>query len=103
MNSVIIFGVFWTVYGAAGLLGFQIIPEKYKGHDWTKGYIHRRGASWIMLGVPWLVLCMISYGRDMSKTAVMFLLLVLAIPALGYAFFLERKYKALLRGNGGLP
>ena len=39
MNVLLYLGIFWTLYGLAGLLGWQRINNKYKGYDWTKKYI----------------------------------------------------------------
>ena len=52
MNVLFVLGIFWTVYGMAGLLGWQRINDKYKGYDWTKKYIRCLGISWLMLGIP---------------------------------------------------
>ena len=38
MNVLLYLGIFWTLYGLAGLLGWQRINNKYKGYDWTKKY-----------------------------------------------------------------
>lgn len=55
VNVILIMSDFWVIYGIAGILGFQVIRSEYKGHDWTKTYVRLLGASWLMLGVPWLL------------------------------------------------
>ena len=55
MNVLLYLGIFWTLYGLAGLLGWQRINNKYKGYDWTKKYIRCLGISWLMLGIPCLI------------------------------------------------
>lgn len=45
MGIVLGLGIFWTQYSIAGILGFQVLDEKYKNYDWTATYIHQRGIS----------------------------------------------------------
>ena len=54
MNIILITGLFATIYGIAGILGFQIISARHRGHGWTKKYIRSQGISWLLLGIPWL-------------------------------------------------
>lgn len=67
MGVILALGILWTLRGIAGILGFQVINEKYKNHDWTASYIRYRGKSWLMIGIPWLILYLLTYGRDINK------------------------------------
>lgn len=96
MKTILALGIFWIGYGIAGLFGLQVIPEKYKGKDWTKSYIRYRGISWIMIGIPWLILYMIIRDRNLGTFIMSFLLIVCAIPSLVCSIADERKYKAML-------
>ena len=99
MNVLFFMSVFWILYGIAGLLGFQNIPAKYKGHSWTKDYIHSQGLNWLILGLPWfrfyLVRTFLLAEIDTTGMSVIILLL-LSIPALIVSICTEKKYKAML-------
>ena len=97
MGVLLSLSIFWIVYGCVGLFGFQIIPNKYKGFDWTKSYIRFRGASWLMLGVPFLALFLAARNFEMNAVIVMLLMVILALPSIIYSFVFERKYKARLK------
>lgn len=56
MPVFLILGIFFTLYGAAGLCGFQRIAERYKYKSWTKSYVRACGIGWLMLGIPWILL-----------------------------------------------
>lgn len=96
MKSVFYISLFWTIYGFAGLFGFQIIPEKYKEYSWTKEYIRFRGKSWLMVGMPYLCLCFVEPLLDLSVEQISVALVVLGIPSVVYSLVKERKYKSML-------
>ena len=100
MGVILVLSIFWIGYGIAGLIGFQNIPAKYKGHSWTKDYIRKQGVTWLVLGLPWfgfyLVRTFVVAEANISTRMVVVILLLLAIPALITTIMLGRKYKALL-------
>ncbi|WP_418632339.1 hypothetical protein [Ruthenibacterium lactatiformans] len=100
MNVILVMSLFWIGYGIVGLIGFQNIPEKYKGHSWTKDYIRKQGITWIILGLPWfgfyLVRTFPLSEINISTGNTVVILIMLSIPALIGSIVLERKYKALL-------
>ena len=51
-----VISVFWILYGIAGLLGFENLPEKYKYKSWTPDYIRMNGICKLLLGVGWFIL-----------------------------------------------
>lgn len=99
MRVILWLGIFYTIYGFAGLLGLQNIPEKYKGKDWTKRYIRAKGISWLMIGIPWIVLYCNLNGKDIEKATVMILIILCGIPSVLYSYFNSRKYNAILRSE----
>ena len=100
MNVLLFMSVFWILYGIAGLLGFQNIPVKYKGHSWTKDYIHSQGKNWLILGLPWfgfyLVRTFLLAEIDITAGMSVIILLLLSVPALIVSICTEKKYKAML-------
>lgn len=100
MNVLLFMSVFWILYGIAGLLGFQNIPAKYKGHSWTKDYIRSQGLNWFILGLPWfgfyLVRTFLLAEAAITSGMSVVILLLLSIPALILSVIYEKKYKAML-------
>ena len=97
MSVVLGLGIFWTLYGMTGVLGFQVIDEKHKNHDWTKKYICFRGISWLMIGSPWLILYLLAYVKHIDQLVMCLLILACGIPSIVYSFANERKYTRLLK------
>ena len=100
MNVLLFMSVFWILYGIAGLLGFQNIPAKYKGHSWTKDYIRSQGLTWLILGLPWfglyLVRSFLLAEANITTGQSVVILLLLSIPAVVVSIVYEKKYKAML-------
>lgn len=100
MNVLLFMSVFWILYGIAGLLGFQNIPAKYKGHSWTKDYIRSQGLTWLILALPWfgfsLVRTFLLAEADITTGLSIVILLLLSIPAVVVSIVYEKKYKAML-------
>ena len=100
MNVLLFMSVFWILYGIAGLLGFQNIPAKYKGHSWTKDYIRSQGLTWLILGLPWfgfyLVRTFLLTEADITTGLSIAILLLLSIPAVVVSIVYEKKYKTML-------
>lgn len=94
-----IMSIFWLVYGILGLLGVQVILEEYKGRTWTKSYIRCRGASWVILGIPWLFFYLIVRDMEMNKLIWLIILAAISLPSVIYSIFFERKYKAMLKSE----
>lgn len=97
MNVILYLGVFWTIYGILGIFGFQVINEKYRNHDWTRSYIRYRGISWLMLGIPWLVIYLLANGKDISGPVLCSLLLLCGAPSIAYTMISERKYEHMIQ------
>ena len=97
MESLLTFGIVWTVYGAIGLLfGWQVIPKEHKGKAWTVEYIRFRALCWILMGVPWLILYFVFKSVELSFPEYAALLITAAFPGILYSFKQEKKYKKLL-------
>lgn len=96
MIVILVMGVFWIVYGIAGLLGFQVLPEAYKGKDWSRSYIRFRGISWLMVGVPWLSVYLIFRDMIIDRRTVCIILVLCALPSFIYSIIKERQYRAFL-------
>ena len=99
MTTCINLGIFWTVYGIVGLLGFQVISPRFKGYPWTKKYIRCRGLSWLMLGIPWSILGFVLHKMDIGAGITIFIMLIAALPSLVYSVLLEKKFEELLENE----
>lgn len=96
MEVILMLGIFWTAYGIAGLAGFQHIAQKYQGYSWTRKFKQSCGISWLLLGIPWIVMYVVSLNREPSPLTISVTVVLLGIPSAVYSFRMERKYKAKL-------
>ena len=101
MKVLLFMSVFWTLYGIAGLFGYQNIPKKFKGYSWTKEYIRLQGITWLMLGVPLLMLYLfvnhLIPEENLNAELLVISMLVLAIPSIVFTYKWEKKYKKMLK------
>ena len=96
MNVLLYLGIFWTLYGLAGLLGWQRINNKYKGYDWTKKYIRCLGISWLMLGIPCLIFSRL-YEAGYNTRSMFVLMCVCMLPSLIFTIAVEKKFNAKIK------
>lgn len=97
MAAILNLGIIWTLYGIAGILGFQVIKKEYRNHDWTKKYIRYRGMTWLIFGILLLILYQLTHGRDINKLVMCFLVLLCGAPSFTYAMINDQKYQKLLK------
>lgn len=97
MNTILVIGIIWTLYGIAGLFGLQKIPTKFKEKTWTKRYIRYQGIAWILLGIPWIVLALVTMNKEPGFFIMLPLLLVCTVPGFIYAIVLDRRYTAKIK------
>ena len=101
MKVLLFMSVFWTLYGIAGLFGYQNIPKKFKGYSWTKEYIRLQGITWLMLGVPLLMLYFVVHyfipEENLNAELLVFSMLVLASPSVVFTYKWEKKYEKMLK------
>ena len=95
MNILLFMSVFWTLYGIAGLFEYQNIPKRFKGYSWTKEYIRHQGITWLMLGVPLLMLYLIVNHfipeENLNAGLLVISMLVLASPSVVFTYKWEKK------------
>jgi hypothetical protein len=102
MNVLFNLGLFWSFYGIAGLLGWQLINNKFKGYDWTKQYIRCQGISWLMLGIPCIVFERVFAASD--KSVFLFVLLFICLlPSLIFSIVIDKKYSAKIKDTQNSP
>lgn len=97
MEVIFFMSLFNIGYGIFGLFGKMNIPEKFKGHEWTKNYMKELGIGDILLGIPWLILYFAFKQYDPGYLTIFLLIILLALPSLIYIISIERKYNKLLK------
>lgn len=97
VTTLWVISVFWILYGIAGLLGFQNLPEKYKHKSWTPDYIRINGIGSLLLGVGWFILGFVLRAFLLPPLQALGLGVLFALPAIGYALYADRKTKAWRR------
>lgn len=96
MTVLLWLGIFWTLYGIAGILGVQCVPSKYKNKVWTKQYIRSCGISWLMIGIPWLLLYAVASRYYITWPITAIFIVLFSIPSIIFSARIEKKYKAKL-------
>lgn len=99
MKYLLVLTISWIAYGIAGLFGFQRIPKEFRGRKWTKRYIRQRGISWLMIGIPWLILYCVDAVREIPVGLGMVLIVACGLPAIIYSAYIDRKSRALLKAE----
>ena len=89
--------VFWIGYGILGILGIQNIPERYRYRSWTPDYIRMCGIADLLLGGGWIILSFVLRAVSLTLLQEMGLVLLFALPAVGYALYADRKTKVWRR------
>lgn len=94
MTVLLWLGIFWTIYGVAGVFGIMHIPAKYRNKDWTKRYARLSGISWLMIGIPWIILYAVSVHCHFTWSITAFLIVLLSVPSIVFSICVDRKYRA---------
>ena len=97
MEVLFMMSIFDVAYGVLGLFGKMNIPEKFKGHEWTKDYMKELGIANILLGTSWLILYFAFKQYDPGFAMMFFLIILLALPSFFLVIHIERKYNKLLK------
>lgn len=97
MEVLFMMSIFYIGYGILGLFGKMNIPEKFLNQEWTKDYSKEAGISYILIGVPWLILYFALKQYDPGLMMTFILIIVLALPAFFLSIHIERKYNKMLK------
>ena len=97
MEVLFAMSIFDICYGILGLFGKMNIPEKFKGHEWTKDYIRGLAFSNILLGIPYLILYLAFRQYDPGYLKMFLFIILSGLPALIFIIFHEIKYNKLLK------
>ena len=96
MYILLAISIFYICYGLVGLLGFQLIPKKYRGHSWTKQYKRCCGLAYLLLGIPWLLLTLAQMAGWIGDNPFLAGILLSGAIAFCYCLWFDRKYKQKL-------
>lgn len=97
MSVLFMMSIFYIGYGILGLFGKMNIPEKFRNQEWTKDYSKEAGISYILIGVPWLILYFAFKQYDPGFAITFFLIILLALPSFFLVIHTERKYNKLIK------
>lgn len=89
-------GIFYMIYGVAGILGFQYIPQKYRNRSWTGEFIRSRGIFFLITGALWIFVYIIDSFHRMNWITLAAVLILFSAPPMIYAVRTEKKYKLRL-------
>lgn len=96
MKILLIMSVFWIGYGILGILGVQNIPKKYKLTKYAKEYKKFAGTGWLLLGIPWFIIWIVTHNIDISPLIIVFILVACAIPSAVYTYIGDKKFRKRL-------
>ena len=95
MDTMLMFGVFMTLYGFLGIRGVNAINEEYKGTSFEKEYKKFRGISWLLIGIPWIAIHFLFEYTDLPLVARCLIISASAVPSIWYSVVGDKKYKKL--------
>ena len=95
MDTMLMFGIFWTLYGFLGVIGIQKINEEYKGTSFEKEYKKFVGISWLLSCIPCIARHFLFECTNVLLVIKWLLLAVSAIPSIWYSVVGDKKYKKL--------
>ena len=75
-------GIAYCVYGLLYLLGIPHVAPKYRNRTWTRRYQRTCGIGWLMIGIPWLALYVLSVNCQIAHPLLATLIVVLALPSI---------------------
>ena len=81
------------IYGILGLFGIQSIPTWVQGKSFEKEYKTDSGINFIILGLAWILVFVLSNFVELSSFLMILLAVIAAIPGLLYAVKREKKYQ----------
>ena len=99
MEVLFFMSIFDIGYGILGLFGKMNIPEKFQGHKWTKDYIRGLAISYILLGIPYLILYLAFRQYDPGFMKMFIFIILSGLPSLILIIFHEKKYNKLLKND----
>lgn len=82
MITVLILSIFFIFYGILGLFGIQNIPEVYLDTEFAKSYKRFSGIGWLLLGIPYLVVWIVTHNMGLPPLTIVLILLACGIPSL---------------------
>ena len=95
MKVVMWLGIAYCVYGLLYLLGIPHVAPKYRNRTWTRRYQRSCGIGWLMIGIPWLALYVLSVNCQVAHPLLATLIVVLALPSIFYGFLSEKRFRKI--------
>lgn len=96
MKILLIMSLFWVCYGILGIFGIQNIPNRMKNTEYEKEYKKFAGTGWLLIGIPWFVVWLVTHNKNVTAIYLIIILAVCAIPSMVYTHIGEKKYRRLL-------
>lgn len=93
MSVMLLLGIFWTLYGIAGLMGIQRIPPAYRGKRWARKYARTCGVGWLMIGIPWIILYLLCSYYEVRWSATALFMVLVSLPSILYSTYIEKLYQ----------
>ena len=97
MEILFAMSIFYICYGILGLFGKMVVPEKFKGYEWTKNYSKEQGFSYILIGIPWSILCYAFEKFDPGYVVMFSTIILTALPSFIYGIYIDKKYSKLIK------
>ena len=67
------------------------------GQKWTRSYIRQQGISWLLLGIPWLILWLTLDSSVLDFRLKALLLIAVSLPAFFYTIWMDKAYRKRLK------
>ncbi len=96
MDVTLFLSIIWVINGIAGLLGYQNIPEKFKGYSWTVQYKQMTGISWLILAIPSIVSNLLIRIFTWSHYINLITIILSGAVSIVYSIYQEKKFSKIL-------
>ena len=67
----------------------------WASRTWTRRYQRTCGIGWLMIGIPWLALYVLSVNCQIAHPLLATLIVVLALPSIFYGFLSEKRFRKI--------
>lgn len=98
-TTLIVFAIYYIIYGICGLAGIQQVPKKHKNKSYTQQYKRSNGLIYLIMGISWLLILKIAVSNDLPRIRIAHLILTVSIAPIVFTFYIDRLFGKKLQNE----